>query len=86
MFSPFENNELTEQDEELIKEIFAHGTVKKYLTILGTGIAQDMISVASDFTSPVEERIQKQIYCKGQLDLLATLLRTQQIAAESSKE
>ena len=80
----FDIPELTEQQEDLIKEVFANPTVKHYLQLLASRVAVDMVTAINDPAIDAEAYLRAQFLGKGSLSILETLLATQQIAASST--
>lgn len=78
--------ELSEQQEAIIKEVFANPAVKHYLQLLASKIAADMVTAINDPVIDPEAYIRAQFLGKGSLSVLETLLATQQIAASTTNQ
>jgi len=79
----FPTQELTEQEEHLLKEIFCHPSVKKYLHTLAYNIGRDMILANSLIQEDPAKYLRIQTRGQGALDLVDTLLSSHQLLAET---
>jgi len=80
----FPEQKLTKTEEDLIAESFSNPVVKKYLHTLAYNIGAELVTSVIDTDETEESWLRKEIFLKGQLRMLDTLLSIQPAATQQS--
>lgn len=70
----FPETSLTKTEEDILVEVYSNPVVQKHLRMMAYNIGADLVTAVPDPNESAESWIRKEVFLKGQLDNINTLL------------